>query len=835
MKIRLGLLCALAATSASIVGCGGSDDSSNIPAGTGGTAGSGGGKAGSAGSGAKAGNGGSAGSGTGGATGGTSGKGGSAGATGGSSGKGGSAGATGGSSGKGGSAGATGGSSGKGGSAGATGGTAGSAGKGGSTGGSAGASGKGGSAGATGGTGGSTGGSGGATGGTGGTTGGSGGATGGSAGATGGSGGSAGAPPVTCMGTNTACLTSGGKNGLCVGGLCSDCNAPADDATCVAAYAGAADLCADGSCVKCDAVGSTYVVDPVNGNDAATGSGTAGGAAAGKCALKTVSAAIKAVNAVGGAGPFTIEIVGPSSPAASDVYPWVIPAHTTLTTTGLVTVPGAGATYAVRINAPGSGIDATGGLVIDLATAAGTPHGIDVTSGADDTSFIRNVTVQNAVGGGIVVNGGAAGSAHVTIGAGVEVLGNGKNANAGNRRAGLQVGDGDAFVTIAVPAGGAPTLFQDSGSYGISVTGNGGVSITGVPDATPGLGTVVSKANGANGISIQAVGAGGNPAKQNTLDGFVTFGNGVLQNSSGMTLNGTSLVKVRNCVSLANSLNGINVTQPQGTPGALGVDLGTAVDGKNLVQHTNAEGNINLGVGICFGWNSMMPVTLPAEGNLFGTGKDCSTTMATLTAGTGGNPCSGGKDYGVTGNGVIDIKSCKLPSRSHAPAPLVESSDEGRGRFVRPTMRARPTASPKVKTAFGSSPLGPLGRAAPGARSAAAPVLLVVGWLRAPEAWEDRWREVQPAQRRRAGARALATLGPERAEPEAVAVAERVARLVLLGPADPPRKAAPPEQAAGAGQPARPASGVSAERAVPQGRALREPGAAPAHRRALAA
>ncbi len=61
---------------------------------------------------------------------------------------------------------------------------------------------------------------------------------------------------VACVGTDTPCQTSGGKAGLCKGGVCSACVDPTDDLACTAAYAtdggdsGAASyLCAAGACV----------------------------------------------------------------------------------------------------------------------------------------------------------------------------------------------------------------------------------------------------------------------------------------------------------------------------------------------------------------------------------------------------------------------------------------------------------------------------------------------------------------------------------------------------------------------------------------------------------
>jgi hypothetical protein len=221
---------------ASLVACGGGDDTTPAPDGVG----LGGSSAGGS-SGGKAGAAGKSGSGTGGTTGGSSGAGGTGGSTGGSAGKGGGTG------GKGGTGGTTGGSAGASGVGGSTGGKGGT---GGTTGGSAGAAaGKGGAAGATGGSAGSGGGVAGSAGnaGSGGSVGGSAGATGGSAGAGGSVGGSAGSGGVAgsagaAGGVAGSAGTGGSASATCTG--MADGTACSDGDACTLN-----DVCMAGACV----------------------------------------------------------------------------------------------------------------------------------------------------------------------------------------------------------------------------------------------------------------------------------------------------------------------------------------------------------------------------------------------------------------------------------------------------------------------------------------------------------------------------------------------------------------------------------------------------------
>jgi hypothetical protein len=151
-----------------------------------------------------------------------------------------------------------------------------------------------------------------------------------------------------------------------------------------------------------------------------------------------------------------------------------------------------------------------------------------------------------------------------------------------------------------------------------------------------------------------------------SINGLAVIDNGFSStgNLSGIRIHLGSQVKVRNTISLANGRHGIHVLKDGGETGDLSnIDLGKAGDfGKNLLQHQNAEGNINIGMGLCCDIaNSTL--TLAAEGNTFGMSKDCSVAMATLAKGTGamGNPGCGGTsaDVGFVPGITVDIAMCK--------------------------------------------------------------------------------------------------------------------------------------------------------------------------------
>ena len=579
---RMGVL-ALALSP--LVACGGGDDSSDLnTTGTGGASGAAAGSTGGAGK---------AGSSAGGTTG-ASGKGGAA--TGGSS-TGGKGGGTGGSMAAGGSAGAA--AGGKGGSP-AAGGSAGAAagGKGGSmaAGGSAGAAagGKGGSMAAGGSAGAAAGGSAGA-------------AAGGSAGAA--AGGSAGA-------------AAGGSAGAAAGGSAG-------------AAAGGSAGAGGSSMMGCDAVGTTYFVDPINGDDAtATGSGTNGGAADPSCAFKTVTAALAAIGAAGGV---TISIAGPSTLDPAETYPLTIPVNTTVTATGGHVVVKAMGGAGFMFKTTGSGIDGTidptSGVVVEAAGAS--QAGIAFAIGTDKTNFLRGVTVQNAAAAGVRVGGTGS---DVTIGEAVLVT--------SSKGAGLSIGDGGAHAFITVAAGQKDTAFVGN-NVGISVSGNSSLTVAGVASAGPQpSGTVSVSKSVAAGIDITQS-ATGAPI---SLDGVTSFSNG----ASGLRIALGANITVRNSVFLANTLHGIHVFASAGGSGtAANIDLGKGGSfGLNTVQDSVVSGLGNKGVGICF--NPPNATNLLARGNLFGPMKDCSTTAAMLIRVP---QCVGGVDLGVSA-GTVDTSMC---------------------------------------------------------------------------------------------------------------------------------------------------------------------------------
>jgi hypothetical protein len=472
--------------------------------------------------------------------------------------------------------------------------------------------------------------------------------------ATGGSGGA----PAGCTGTDTACATPSGAQGLCRNTVCEACAEPADDAVCATAYK-AGDRCLAGSCGTCDAVGTTYVVDPINGSDTiANGSGTSGGAASSRCAFKTVTAAIKAIGANAAAATLTIAIAGPSTLDAAEVYPLKVPTKTTVTATGgdvAIKITTDGRVF--ELSKDGASLDGGSFLLdIDASQQKGTTAaGVFVTTGATDASIIRHVRISETAGPGISVNG----SGRVTIQEGVNLRKSGRGNAA---RAGLAVSD-TAFATLVAPAAAAPILIEEAG-VGISVQGGAAIKLTGVPDANaPDKGTIVVLKSLGPGVAIsQIAGIGGAPAL-NDIFGLVSYGNGAGANGgSGLRATYISNVKLRSSVLLANKSHGVHVATADGF-GPLAVDLGSAADaGHNVVQHANAQGNINLGAGVCLSPGGAVNLTLPARGNVFGL-SDCAITAATLVKGNNGQgACSQGRDYGIDLNNptnTIDVTMCK--------------------------------------------------------------------------------------------------------------------------------------------------------------------------------
>jgi hypothetical protein len=511
----------------------------------------------------------------------------------------------------------------------------------------------------------------------------------------GGSGGNGGSS-MGCAPDGSKCqVTSDGNAGLCDGqtSMCVDCVDPTDDMRCAAAYGGAY-LCVQGSCVAgdcrqnsdcaqmskdvcgghtcqvCDAVSNAlFLVDPVSGDDAAaTGSGTAGGHANSACAFKTVTAAIVAVNAAGTVNATTIQILGPSSVGAGETWPLAIPGNTTVTASGgLVTVAVPSAQTGFSISKPLAAIDGSAsGITIDGGggMASNTPqHGVVTAAGSDTTDFLTSVTLKRFANEAIVVNTGG-----LTLKSAVTVTTSGQpvpqmGPNVQSHFA-VRVGDGAGQLVIDVPAGQTPTSIESNVDGGLQVQGLAKLTINGVPGPMAGTGTVVVQKNPGPGIEIS------NPAQgqqQASITGVVSFQNGspsapAANSSSGIRITVGSSARVRGSVTLANGYSGIHVTANGAVSGSVAaIDLGApGSPGSNLVQNSLGQSDVNVnGVGICYeGAPGGVASSLLAQGNLFGGGVNCATTVATLTT----NPaksCGNAKDVGTSGPAaILDVTKC---------------------------------------------------------------------------------------------------------------------------------------------------------------------------------
>lgn len=421
--------------------------------------------------------------------------------------------------------------------------------------------------------------------------------------------------------------------------------------------------CDHNTCTACGAVtGNSYTVDPVNGSDqTGTGDTTPG------CGFKTIARALQVIGTP--ASTTSIVVVGPSTVAAGETFPIVLPANVNLTTSGgTVEIDVPDGTSGFTLNAPGSGINlgspddagagnalvingrstgnmASFGIVVDTGagvTAANAPHisFVDVTSFVNDGIFVHNAGI-------------------VRIGAAVTSTLNGLT-NA--RRAGLHVtGTGQAIIDV--PAGETPSHFDDNTDHGILVDENGSVTITGtVTNGATGTGTVTTNDNYLAGIWIEQ--APGTPPL-NSITGVVSFGN---TNGNGMRFVGGSNVKLRGSVLLGNQVNGLIVSAGAGAPGndITMIDVGTTggagtTFGGNTLQGPLGFGN-NSGAGLCLDMGDNAG-TLKAAGNIF-EANNCATGAHALHFNAGGCDnlaCAGGVcDLGVT-NGTgndIDVTMC---------------------------------------------------------------------------------------------------------------------------------------------------------------------------------
>jgi hypothetical protein len=516
----------------------------------------------------------------------------------------------------------------------------------------------------------------------------------------GGQAGTGGSIPTACSPADSACqVASDGNNGLCDGqtSTCADCVDPTDDSKCASAY-GSGHLCIAGSCVTADCrtnadcttgkevcggddcqvsdpvSDAVFIVDPVNGDDqTATGSGTAGGSANAACSFKTVTAAINAVNQAGTTNPTTIQILGPSSVGAGETWPLQIPSNTTITASGgavVVVVPSGQTGFGIGkalagIDGKSVGITIDGGAVSAGNTAQ---HGVVTATGSDTTDFLTNVTIKGFSNEAILVNTGG-----LTIKSAVTVTTSGQPpASFGpnvQSHAAVRVGDGAGVLVIDVPAGQTPTTISRNTDAGIQVQGLGKLTITGVPGAQVGSGTVVVQGNPGPGIEIENLAQAG--SAQCSIDGVVAYQNGspsalAANTSSGIRIVEGANVRVRSSVTLGNGLHGIHVAAgglSSGGASVANIDLGGAASpGLNVVQNDNAQGNINInGVGICFETSpGGQPLHLAAQGNQFSGGVKCTAGAPVLTTNGAQKTCSGAKDVGTSSIAfaILDVTTC---------------------------------------------------------------------------------------------------------------------------------------------------------------------------------
>lgn len=401
----------------------------------------------------------------------------------------------------------------------------------------------------------------------------------------------------------------------------------------------------DANTAACDTpTAGVFYVDPVNGLDTTNGSGTAGGAVAGRCAFKTITFALTTAGAPTAAT--VIHVLGISTVSDGETFPLVVPANVTIDSAGgsvTIALPASSTTNAFTLAAASSGLT---GLIIDGSAAAASTSGILVNTGAAATTAVTGVEVKGFGGPGIQVQGSAA----LTINAGTSVHNNG-TASGSSKKSGLYV-TGTAKVTANIGAGSAETSFASNAGEGVLVDSTASVAFTGVP-GTGGAGTLVMHDNATNGVTISA--AAGIGSTGSTLTGVVLWHNTL----EGAEFLGGSSVVLRSSIALDNGDNGILVSA--GASIALGnpvanIDLGTAHNGLNTVQ---AATNGNGAVGICNAvTGGAIPAALSAQGNTFGA-DDCSLPASTSVTLMSNNCASAsGVAVGVKGTATIDTTYC---------------------------------------------------------------------------------------------------------------------------------------------------------------------------------
>ena len=425
------------------------------------------------------------------------------------------------------------------------------------------------------------------------------------------------------------------------------CPGAAGDSYCQSSLGNLLATCSSGDvCTTCLAVSTTapvYVVDPVHGTSAGTGSGESsdGGATEG-CALLSITRAIQLINAAdpNGTLPTTIVVVGGTNVTVgqNETFPIILPKNVTITTsTGPVTVQVPNGKVGFELSNPSSVLTSanSSALMTITTTVAANSGTAPPTGGANAirvlgnassaTTTISNVAVTGMLDDGILVT-----AVSIAIGPGVSSAANGimPATRNGFTHAGLHVtGEGAAVITGTTAA---PTTFNGNSAHGILVDTDGSVTLTGTPGATQGTGTVETNANQAAGMWIQQTPSPTAPPP-NAITGLVSFGN---TSGNGVRIVGGSNVTVRGSVFLGNSADGViistNPTNGNANDNDISlIDLGdTATSGGNTFQAPLGAGN-NGNAGVCLDIAANSGETLLAVGNTF-RGINCAAATSAL-------------------------------------------------------------------------------------------------------------------------------------------------------------------------------------------------------------
>lgn len=444
---------------------------------------------------------------------------------------------------------------------------------------------------------------------------------------------------TACTAVNTACSNNaadiccaGAAGNACTTGTCCS------DAQCADPTKPA---CVNHVCTGCPAVtNGQYYVDPSVADDSSATGGPS-------CPFKSLT---RALAVVGNAQPnaVTINIKAAATLAATETLPFVVPTNVSVkgddAQPAMVGVPSGKTGFVL-----GGASSGLASLVIDGGGVGTT--GIVVTTGTSkDTTIVKNLTVKNMLGHGIVVNdapqkttGGAA-----TFGPGLVVKGSG---TAAAPATGLVVRDhGVAYVT---GTDAAPSHFDQNTEHGIRVIGNGQLVVNGAIGANPpATGTVTVNGNAAAGLWIAQT--PGTPPVS-TITGLTAWN---ATQGNGIRLFAGSAVVLRSSSALGNAGSGVLVSSGQDGATVIDdiskIDLGKAASGvdagKNVFQATASP---NVGAGVCLNITANKGQLLMAEGNTFaknGASVDCSG--ATATSLPKATVCSNGTSIAVVGPAV---------------------------------------------------------------------------------------------------------------------------------------------------------------------------------------